>query len=226
MRKCVADQGFTIFNRAFGRGRGGMDVNGLAKDILLIDDDQEIAGLIEEELSERGYRVTATTCARDGFAVMQRDQPDLVLCDISMPGESGFQLLQHLTPQTPRHVNVPFLFLTALTDRETELRAWELGADDYVTKPVDFDILTAVIEARLAGVARRRLWPGQVCLNPRETEVLTWAARGKTSAEIAEIVDIAKRTVDFHADNAKAKLNAATRLHAVVKAASCGLIEI
>jgi DNA-binding NarL/FixJ family response regulator len=203
-----------------------MDLNAPAKHILLIDDDQEIAGLIEEELTERAYRVTVATCSRDGFAVMQQDPPDLVLCDISMPGDSGLHLLQHLTPLTPRHINMPFLFLTALTDRETELRAWELGADDYVTKPVDFDILMAVIEARLAGVARRRSRSDQVCLNPRETEVLTWAARGKTSAEIAEIVDIAKRTVDFHADNAKVKLNAATRLHAVVKAATCGLIEI
>jgi DNA-binding NarL/FixJ family response regulator len=121
---------------------------------------------------------------------------------------------------------MPFVFLTALTDRDTELKARKLGADDYVTKPIDFDILVAIIEVRLAGVARRRMLPTQVSLNERETEVLTWAARGKTSAEIAQIVDLAKRTVDFHADNARMKLNAATRMHAAVKAASCGLIEL
>jgi DNA-binding NarL/FixJ family response regulator len=149
-----------------------------------------------------------------------------VLSDISMPGVSGFDILERLVPLAPRFSAMPFVFLTALTDRDTELKARKLGADDYVTKPIDFDILVAIIEARLAGVARRRMLPTLVSLNERETEVLTWAARGKTSAEIAQIVDLAKRTVDFHADNARLKLNAATRMHAAVKAASCGLIEL
>jgi DNA-binding NarL/FixJ family response regulator len=143
-----------------------------------------------------------------------------------MPGVSGFDVLERLVSLAPRFSAMPFVFLTALTDRDTELKGRQLGADDYVTKPIDFDMLVAIIEARLAGAARRKITPNQVGLNPRETEILTWAARGKTSAEIAQIVDLAKRTVDFHVDNARTKLNAATRMHAVVKAASCGLIEL
>jgi DNA-binding response OmpR family regulator len=194
--------------------------------ILCIDDDQETAGLIAEELSERGFGVVVAHGGSAGLSAILREQPDLVLSDISMPGLSGFDILEHLVPLAPRFSAMPFVFLTALTDRDTELKARKLGADDYVTKPIDFDILVAIIEARLAGVARRRMLPTQVSLNERETEVLTWAARGKTSAEIAQIVDLAKRTVDFHADNARMKLNAATRMHAAVKAASCGLIEL
>ena len=81
---------------------------------------------------------------------------------------------------------MPFVFLTALTDRDNELKGRQLGADDYVTKPIDFDMLAAIITARLAGVARSGLWPKAIALNEREVEVLTWAARGKTSAEIAQ----------------------------------------
>ena len=64
-----------------------------------------------------------------------------------------------------------------------------------------------------------------VGLKEREVEVLTWAARGKTSAEIAQILKLTKRTVDFHIDNARIKLGAATRIEAAIKAASGRLIE-
>jgi DNA-binding response OmpR family regulator len=197
-----------------------------AKHILSIDDDQETACLIAEELVDRGYRVTVVHGGQSGLAAILRESPDIVLSDISMPGVSGFDVLERLVSLAPRFSAMPFVFLTALTDRDTELKGRQLGADDYVTKPIDFDMLVAIIEARLAGAARRKITPNQVGLNPRETEILTWAARGKTSAEIAQIVDLAKRTVDFHVDNARTKLNAATRMHAVVKAASCGLIEL
>jgi DNA-binding NarL/FixJ family response regulator len=120
---------------------------------------------------------------------------------------------------------MPFVFLTALTDRDNELKGRQLGADDYVTKPIDFDVLTTIINARLAGVARSELWPKLVQLNDREVETLTWVARGKTSAEIAQILGLTKRTVDFHIDNARSKLGAATRTQAVIKAATGRLIE-
>jgi len=197
-----------------------------AKHILCIDDDQETAGLIAEELVERGFKLTVVHSGKAGLAAILRESPDLVLSDISMPGVSGFDLLERLVALAPGHARIPFVFLTALTDRDTELRARRLGADDYVTKPIDFEILVTIIRARLAGVARREVWHTQVGLNKRETEVLAWAARGKTSVEIAQILDLTKRAVDFHADNARVKLNASTRMHAAVKAASGGLIEL
>jgi DNA-binding NarL/FixJ family response regulator len=125
----------------------------------------------------------------------------------------------------PRFSNMPFVFLTALTDRDNELKGRQLGADDYVTKPIDFDVLATIITARLVGVARSEIWPKLVKLNDREIETLTWVARGKTSAEIAQILGLTKRTVDFHLDNARTKLGATTRTQAVVKAASGRLIE-
>src|ERR1700722_5499804 len=193
--------------------------------ILCIEDDRETAALIAEELLDRAYEVILAHDGREGLAAILRTMPDLVLSDISMPAMSGFELLASLIALAPRFSKMPFVFLTALTDRDNELKGRQLGADDYVTKPIDFDMLTAIIAARLAGVARTGLWPKTVDLNEREIEVLTWAARGKTSAEIAKILDLTKRTVDFHIDNAREKLGAATRTEAVIKAATGRLIQ-
>src|SRR5579871_1058086 len=195
------------------------------KKVLCIEDDRETAALIAEELAERGYDVHIAHDGREGFSAILKLMPDLVLSDISMPVMSGFELLERLTALAPRFRNMPFVFLTALTDRDTELKGRQLGADDYVTKPIDFDRLDAIIAARLAGVARNEIWAKQIELNDREAETLTWAARGKTSAEIAQIMGLSKRTVDFHIDNAREKLGASTRVEAAIKAATSRLIE-
>jgi len=195
------------------------------KKILCIEDDRETAALIAEELLDRGYEVTVAHDGRDGLSAILRVMPDLVLSDISMPAMSGFELLERLTALAPRFSHMPFVFLTALTDRDNELKGRQLGADDYVTKPIDFDLLDTIIAARLQAVARTGLWPKTVLLNDREVEVLTWVARGKTSAEIAQIVGLTKRTIDFHTDNARNKLGAATRTEAAIKAATGRLIE-
>jgi DNA-binding response OmpR family regulator len=195
------------------------------KKILCIEDDRETAALIAEELVDRGYEVTVAHDGREGLAAILRTMPDLVLSDISMPAMSGFELLERLIALAPRFSKMPFVFLTALTDRDNELRGRQLGADDYVTKPIDFEVLATIISARLAGVARTSLWPKAVGLNDREVEVLTWVARGKTSGEIAQIIGLTKRTIDFHIDNARGKLGAATRTEAVIKATTGRLIE-
>ena len=195
------------------------------KKILCIEDDRETAALIAEELIDRGYAVTIAHDGQEGLAAILKTMPDLVLSDISMPMMSGFELLERLVGLAPRFAKMPFIFLTALTDRDNELKGRQLGADDYVTKPIDFEVLATIIIARLAGVARTGLWPKQPELNDREVEVLTWVARGKTSAEIASIIGLTKRTIDFHMDNARTKLGAATRTEAVIKAATGRLIE-
>jgi DNA-binding response OmpR family regulator len=195
------------------------------KRILCVEDDDEMASLIAEQLADRGYEVTVAYDGRDGLASILKSPPQLVLADVSMPGMSGFQLLERLTAMEPRFENMPFVFLTALADRDSALRGWHLGADDYVTKPVDFDVLAAQIAARLARVARSEIWPKQISLGKRQVEALTWVARGKTSEEIARILGVSKPTVEFHVNNARIKLGVATRSEAVAKAIAGHLIE-
>ena len=192
---------------------------------MIIEDDHETAALIAGELVDRGFAVGVAHDGREGLAAILRQTPDLVLCDISMPFMSGFDVLERLTEIAPGFGYMPFVFLTALTDRENELKGRQLGADDFVRKPVDFDVLVAIVNMRLARALRNDTWPNPVDLNEREIQTLTWAARGKTSTQIAQILDLTKRTVDFHIDNARIKLSAATRTQAAIKATNGRLIE-
>jgi DNA-binding NarL/FixJ family response regulator len=194
------------------------------KKILCIDDGRAMAEMVADDLGARGFDVAVAHDGQEGLVAIVTSAPDLVLSDVDMPVMSGFEVLERLNALAPPVGRTPFVFLTARADRDSELRARRLGADDYVTKPVDFDILEMIINARLAGVARNDVWPRQVTLNDRETEALTWVARGKTSAEVANLVGLCKRTVDFHLDNARVKLGAATRTEAAIKAAMGKLI--
>ena len=200
------------------------------RQILCIEDDAETATLIAEELTERGFAVSVAHDGQEGFAAILRMPPDLVLCDVGMPVMDGFEVLAKLRALAPRFADVPFVFLTALAQRDAELKGRRLGADDYVTKPVDFDILESIIEARLARTGRPQHRGQQnaaqsVTLSEREIEALSWSARGKTSGEIATILGLSKRTVDFHIDRAREKLGVATRVEAVVRAATEGFIK-
>jgi DNA-binding response OmpR family regulator len=193
--------------------------------MLCVEDDLETASLIAEEFEERGYEMTLAHDGQAGFAAVLKQQPDIVLCDVSMPLMSGFELLDRLVELTPRFASMPFIFLTALGDRDNQLKGRRLGADDYIVKPIDFEILDTIIRARLAKVARSEVWARRIDLGEREIECLTWAARGKTSSEIAQIIGTSKRNVDFHIETACRKLDVATRVQAAVKAVTGRLIE-
>ena len=195
------------------------------KELLCIETDGTTAGLLADELSNRGFAVRIAHDGQEGLLAILKSKPDLVLCDIDVPILSGLDILQRLNEIAPTFGRIPFVLLTGSTDRASELRARQLGADDYVTKPIDVDRLALIVNARLAGIARTRLPSKRVNLNPREIEVLTWVARGKTSAQIARQLSLSKRTVDFHIDNARSKLGGATRTEAAIKAATRGLIK-
>jgi DNA-binding NarL/FixJ family response regulator len=193
--------------------------------LLCIDEDRETAAQIAQALADRGFDVGVAHDGQDGLLAILKEKPELVLCDVGAPRMSGFEVLEWLNDVAPRLGHIPFVFLTASSDRKSELKGRQLGADDYVTKPIDFDRLTLIIQARLAGVARNKIWPKQIKLNEREIETLTLVARGKTSIQIARKLHMSKRTVDFHIDNARVKLGVRTRAAAVIKAAIGGLIE-
>jgi DNA-binding NarL/FixJ family response regulator len=188
------------------------------KKILCIEDDRDRAARIAEELTDRGFEVDVACDGHEGFVAILKDKPDLVLCDISKPAMPGLQVLERLTEVAPRLGDVPFVFLAEPADRATGLKELPTDGDHLANRPFDFDILARIIKGRLAYVARTKL-------NEREIEALTWVARGKTSAEIAQELGLVKRTVDFHIDNARMKLGATTRTAAVSKAVATGLIE-
>ncbi|MGO9038010.1 MAG: response regulator transcription factor [Steroidobacteraceae bacterium] len=127
------------------------------KRILCIEDNLEAATLIAEDLRERGYAVTIARDGRSGFAAILQARPDLVLCDVNMPDMGGFEVLESLRALASEFAAVPFVFLTANRDRDSEVKGRRLGADDYLTKPMDFELLAAII-ARLSQGQRREVW--------------------------------------------------------------------
>jgi DNA-binding NarL/FixJ family response regulator len=186
--------------------------------IQIVEADHDLAASIAKELVGRGFEVLTSHNGHEGFVSIVKNMPDLVLCDIGIPLMSVLEILQTLSRLAPSIGHAPFVVLAATVDRDVELQARRLGADDFVAKPVDFEILHTIINARLAGIARNQIWRTLTTLTDIEAELLTWAARGKTSAEIAKMLNMPRRKVDFHLDNARVKLGASTRIEATIKA--------
>ena len=193
--------------------------------ILCIEDDSQTASLLSEALTELGYRAAVACNGEEGLAAIQSDKPDLVICDVRMPEMNGFQVLERLAAAGPHYAAIPFVFLTALGDRDSELAGRRLGADDYLPKPIDFEILHTVIQNRLRRQSNGPRKRSNYHLTDREREVLTWVGRGKTSSEIATILGLSERTVNFHCDHAMKRLDVSNRAQAVAKAVSEQLLS-
>jgi DNA-binding response OmpR family regulator len=123
----------------------------MAKRLLLVDDDALMRRSLAFNLERAGYSVSTASSAEDGLAIVQSDRPDLVVLDIGLPGMDGLEALRQLRDQ----MGVPVILLTARRRELDEVLGLELGADDYITKPFDLDVLVAHIKAvlRRAGQA-------------------------------------------------------------------------
>ncbi len=113
--------------------------------ILLVDDDALMRRSLAFNLEQAGYRTSTATNAEDGLAIARTEIPDLVLLDIGLPGMDGLEALRHYRAS----FNLPVIFLTARHREIDQVLGLELGADDYVTKPFDLDVLLARIKAVL-----------------------------------------------------------------------------
>jgi DNA-binding NarL/FixJ family response regulator len=193
--------------------------------ILCIEEDRGTAAVVADELTGSGFEVSIAYSGEEALLRIMKATPDLVLCDTSMSTMTGLELLERLRELAPFLGRIPVVLVTALADPDTELKARRLGADDYVTKPVNFEQLICTINSTIAGAERTELTPTRPNLSDREIEVLALVARGKSSAAIAAKLGLVKRTVDFHVDNARIKLGAKTWTAAVITAVSHGLIK-
>jgi len=120
----------------------------MSKQILLIDDDALLRRSLAFNLQQAGYETRTAANAEDGLALADQQKPDLVLLDINMPGMDGLDALKRLHNQ----LHIPVIMLTARRRELDEVLGLELGADDYVTKPFDFNVLLAHVKAVLRRV--------------------------------------------------------------------------
>ncbi|GAB3559884.1 response regulator [Spirosoma fluminis] len=118
------------------------------KTILVIEDKQEVRENIAEILKLAQYQVVQAENGRQGVALARTTSPDLILCDVMMPELDGYGVL-HILTRDPNTARIPFIFLTAKIDPEHIRSGMSLGADDYLTKPIDDIDLLAAIELRL-----------------------------------------------------------------------------
>lgn len=114
--------------------------------VLYIEDERVLREDIAEELHDAGFEVSTAANGLEGLQEIQRIHPDLVISDISMPGMTGRELLKELRTRHKEFDAMPFILLSALTDRATDEDP-DAQATDFLTKPVDFDELVKVVRS-------------------------------------------------------------------------------
>ncbi|MGD1875898.1 MAG: response regulator [Kiloniellaceae bacterium] len=122
--------------------------------ILCVEDEEDLRQDIVEELNDAGYTTIEAENGKVALEAIMTEKPDLVICDITMPVMDGHALLNEIRNNHPEKCDLPFLFLSALADRDNLVKGRKLGADAYLTKPVDYEMLLAAVESRLQSAQR------------------------------------------------------------------------
>ena len=122
--------------------------------ILVVEDERDIAALISYHLTKEGYRVRTAEGGVEGLEAVSSERPDIVLLDLNLPGFSGYEVLTEMR-RRPQLAEVPIIVLTARREEADRIKGFELGADDYLTKP--FSPRELVL--RVAAVLRRAQAP-------------------------------------------------------------------
>ena len=198
------------------------------KKILVIEDEPEMRRNITSLLRYYDYEPVAAENGRVAVEMARREKPDLILCDVMMPELDGYGVLQALQSDTSL-ARIPFIFLTAKGEKDDLRSGMNLGADDYLTKPVVNADLVRAIESRLRRAdqqTKREFKPDfssaaplmQLGLTPRAAEALLWLAQGKTNSDIAVILGITESTVKKYVQAMFETLGVETRGAATVRA--------
>jgi DNA-binding response OmpR family regulator len=149
--------------------------------VLVVEDDDSIRGLVETALTSSGFDVVTAADGEQGLELAERRHPDLVVLDIGLPGVDGLEVIRQLRGRS----GVPVIFLTARSDEIDRILSFELGADDYLTKPFSPRELTSRVRAVL-----RRTKPDRQ--GGEEHEI------GRPTADV--VVDVARREVRINGD--------------------------
>jgi DNA-binding NarL/FixJ family response regulator len=199
------------------------------KKILVIEDEPEMRRNLTTILRLEKFDPLAAENGRVGLELAKRKKPDLILCDVMMPVLDGYGVIAALRAD-PETVAVPFIFLTAKGEKPDIRAGMNLGADDYLTKPVAKPDLLSAIRSRLERAvqqAKPEFKPNfdsakpletELGLTPRVAETLLWLAQGKTNPEIATILGNTESTVKKHVLEVFEKLGVETRTAASLRA--------
>jgi len=194
--------------------------------ILVIDDEADMRDTLRTLLEAEHFRTFLAATGAEGIAAAKSELPHLILCDVTMPGMDGHEVLAALRKDALT-ARIPFVFLTANGQRADVRAGMNLGADDYLIKPVTANDLLDTISARLERAHQQSGFSAdfssakpleKLGLSARESEILLWVAQGKTNFETGTILGISSGTVKKHLENIYAKLGVEGRNAATLKA--------
>lgn len=114
-------------------------------DILIVDDDRELAGIMKDMLEDYGYEVSYCTSADETYVFLEQHKAKLIILDINMPGDNGFDLCMELRKSS----TVPVIFVSARTSEDDRIKGLDMGADDYLGKPFSLKELLSRVKANL-----------------------------------------------------------------------------
>jgi DNA-binding response OmpR family regulator len=129
------------------------------KTILLIEDNYQILENFTEYLEMEGYNILGASNGKKGVELAMEFLPDLIICDVLMPGMDGHEVLYLLLATSKTH-EIPFIFSTSMSEKVDRNEALALGADDYIIKPFDMELLLKMINAWLKKGSNRKFSPG------------------------------------------------------------------
>jgi DNA-binding NarL/FixJ family response regulator len=206
------------------------------KTILVVEDHPPMRENLVLMLEMEGFRVLSAAAGRAGVDLAVAEVPHLILCDVMMPDLDGYGVLQSVRAN-PLTATIPFIFVTARGEKLDQRVGMNLGADDYLVKPVLKEDLLAAIAARLqrhnqheqrtqTKLREIKFSPDfnsavplqSLGLSPRQAEVLLWIAQGKTNEEIGIILGASRNTIKKHVLRVLDKLGVESRNTAAVRA--------
>jgi DNA-binding NarL/FixJ family response regulator len=200
----------------------------IMKKILVIEDEPEMRRNLTTVLRLEQFRALPAENGRIGVELAKKEKPDLILCDVMMPELDGYGVIATLRADLETAA-IPFIFLTAKGQKPDIRAGMNLGADDYLTKPVAKHDLLGAIRSRLERAFQqavpefnpnfRSAKPLEevLGLTPRVAETLLWLTQGKTNGEIATILGNSESTVKKHVLEIFDKLGVETRTAASLR---------
>ena len=197
--------------------------------ILCIEDEAPLLEELAEELESRGHNVLTAADGDAAEAILRETVPDVILCDVIMPRRDGFTLLRDLRAGNILSDQSAFIFLTALSDRAPQIEGLAAGAVDYLTKPVDLDLLHLKIDNTLAFMRRLKGETTapvlEIHLSRREQQVLALVGQGARTGAIAVQLGISEHTVSQYVKELYRKLGINNRADAARIAIQYGLVK-